>query len=146
MAKECNVPRTTLNYYVAKVHRTQTIDISAGCIKHRQVFTDEQELIAADYVKHASAIFFSLSTKSVKIDILMLLQVWHNDATIMGEKWTSWDRLAHQFYEKETTISTEPEITSEARADAFNKEAVDEFYDKLADVMGIIYIFDAHEI
>ena len=41
-----------------------------------------------------------------KIGIPMLPQVWHNDATVMGEKWTSRERLAHQFYEKAPIIST----------------------------------------
>ena len=77
----------------------------------------------------------------------MLPQVWHNDATIMGEKWTklSGKDWLTSFMKRHQLSVQKPQITSQARADAFNNERVGEFYDKLADVMDR-YKFDVHEI
>ena len=58
---------------------------------------------------------------------------------LVGKAWLTSFMKRHQLSVQKL------EITSQARADAFNKESMDEFCHKLADVMDR-YEFEAHEI
>lgn len=112
-----------------------TIDF--GYKRNRQIFTDIQEAKLTEYIRHAASIYFGLSPGDVRklayeCALLYELQIpgsW-NENKRAGRDWFS------SFMKRNTDISVRsPEPTSIARATSFNRNTVQAFFAKLAEVI-----------
>ncbi|KAF2887818.1 hypothetical protein ILUMI_18355 [Ignelater luminosus] len=65
LAKVTEIPKATLNRYVIKVKEfgLENVNFNPGS-DHLKIFTMEQEILLANYIKHACLIHFELSTKA----------------------------------------------------------------------------------
>ena len=146
------IPASTLHGYINKykclpASEKSTSHMLFGYQKPRQVFTDDQEATFVSYLKHASSIYFGLSPREVRTLAyesekrfnLSFPPSW-SDVQMAGPDWFS------AFLKRHPGLSIRtPESTSIARATAFNKINVDQFFGKLAEVMDR-YKFDATRI
>lgn len=136
------VARSTLQDYVKRFRKLSQQDGSVdnmtfGYQRPRQVFTDDQEATLVTYLKHASSIYFGLSPREVRNlayecakSFNIRTPVSWSEKQIAGADWFSSFLKRHP----ELSLRT-PEATSIARATAFNKSNVTQFFSKLADVM-----------
>ncbi|KAK6165341.1 hypothetical protein SNE40_022287 [Patella caerulea] len=112
-----NVPRSTLRGYIKKL-KTMSADtdsiskIKIGYSKHRQIFSDNDEMKMADYIKGAAEIYFGLSPRDVRS--LAYQCAVHTGVTV-PPPWSERNdrcRVVHGIYEK-----TPVTVHTDARSD-----------------------------
>ena len=148
-AKRFGIPPSTLHEYINK-HKNlpesergaSNLTMEFGYKKPRQVFSNDQEQILVKYLLQASSIFFGLVPTEVRILAhecakrfsIVTPPNW-SDTGMAGPDWFS------GFMKRHTEISLRiPEATSIARATAFNRVNVAQFFEKLSKIM------DKHKI
>lgn len=137
VAKEFDICHVTLMRFVRKLKQSPDSNVAVGYQRHRQIFSNDQEIKLADYLKTASAVYFGLSPSSVRklafecaIEFrIPVPETWKSNQ-MAGADWFG------GFMKRNPDLSVRtPESTSIARATSFNRFNVDSFFDKLADVM-----------
>ena len=145
------IPRSTLQDYIKRLknpeNNGETFNLSYGYKKPRQIFNDNEEKTFVAYLQHAASIYFGLSPREVRVlafECAKLFQktmpVSWSEFGMAGPDWFS------GFLKRHPELSLRiPEATSIARATAFNKSNVSQFFEKLAEVMDR-HSFDASQI
>ena len=118
----------------------------AAISKRHSVFSSEMEKALADHVKTLADQFHGLSLEKCRaqayefavINKLTIPQNWSRDRKAGMDWWKG-------FKVRNKLSIRAPEATSMARATAFNKPMVDQFYDNLSSVLDT-YMFDAKDI
>lgn len=105
--------------------------------RFKQVFTDEQEYILQKYLKTAANIYYGLSPTEVR-NLAYECAVAFN--VNVPDSWESNKRAGPDwfsgFMKRHPSLSIRtPEATSLSRATSFNRENVERFFKKLAQVM-----------
>jgi len=135
VAKASMIDRMTLTRYVRKVRAGEFTDFAPNYVT-KQIFSDEQEECFASYLLRASKLHYGLSTKvtrSLAYDYAIanetdIAAVWH--VSKLATKF--WLRA---FMKRRPQLSLRsPEPISLARATAFNRHTVREFFDNLLQV------------
>jgi len=140
VSKATGIPRTTIRRKVALIKNDPDLSISA-CIspnfKKSQVFTDEQETKISEYLENCSEMFYGLTTNQTR-------ELAYQTAVFNKLRYPkSWDRDKKAgidwflgFMNRRPNLSLRrPEALSIARASAFNKTNMDNFFDKLETVL-----------
>lgn len=113
------------------------LDVSRTKFKHRQIFSDHDEVQLKKYLLFSSKINFGLTyiqTRTLAYEYAVLLKrnfpaSW-NTNKVAGVEWMK------GFMTRNSNLSLrKPENTSMARSSAFNKTNVSEFFENLRDVM-----------
>lgn len=104
----------------------------------RQVLNQDQEKTLADYLLKCASIYFGLLpgevrklayTCAVKFEMLNIPVSWHRNKEAGADWFTG-------FLKRNPSLSIRaPEATSEGRASSFNRHNVNEFFNKLGDVV-----------
>lgn len=104
----------------------------------RQVLNQDQEKTLADYLLKCASIYFGLLpgevrklayTCAVKFEMLNIPVSWHSNKEAGADWFTG-------FLKRNPSLSIRaPEATSEGRASSFNRHNVNEFFNKLGDVV-----------
>jgi len=145
-----NVNRQTLCRYVKlfkKSESEQKEAVYCGNFKTRQIFTPADELELSDYLIHRSRMCYGLTPVDVRKLAHELAE--KNGKTVPGmwkqEQMAGKDWL-YGFMKRHRELSLrKPEATSLSRATSFNERNVNEFFDKIQEVMNR-YKFPAHAI
>ena len=115
IAREMNIPRTTLLRYVKKTNDGSLVTYKAN-FSHRQVFTSRDETELTDYLKTSAKMYHGLSPKdtrrlayqlAVQNGLKTIPESWHNKKQA-GEDWLA------GFLKRSPNLSLrKPEISSE---------------------------------
>lgn len=138
VAKEKNIPFSTLQRYAAKAKASTCIE-SLQLVPHydiNKVFTDEQEQALTEYFNNCALMFYGLTTKDCRkvayemavINKLKMPPSWILNQ-MAGIDWLKSFRKRH----KDLSLR-KPESCSLARATAFNKDTVNAFFNNLQEV------------
>lgn len=125
----------TLKRYVRKC-RVDPNTICKPCYVTKQLFTDEEEKELSDYLQHASKLHYGLSTKTTR---KLAYDYAIARSKSIPDTWTS-NKCAGKewlrgFMTRRRELSLRaPEATSLARATAFNRHTVNEFFTNLREV------------
>ena len=139
VARDFNVCHVTLYRYCKKIKNAQPggSPPRTGYNPHNRVFSKEQENELAKYLLQAADLYYGLAPKDVrrfafKCAVAYSLQfpkTW-SEKNMAGPDWFT------DFLKRNPTLSIrKPQATSLARATAFNKTTVNEFFDNLAKVL-----------
>ena len=139
VARDFNVCHVTLYRYCKKIKNAQpgSSPPRTGYNPHNRVFSKEQENELAKYLLQAADLYYGLAPKDVrrfafKCAVAYSLQfpkTW-SEKNMAGPDWFT------DFLKRNPTLSIrKPQATSLARATAFNKTTVNEFFDNLAKVL-----------
>ena len=139
VARDFNVCHVTLYRYCKKKKNAQpgSSPPRTGYNPHNRVFSKEQENELAKYLLQAADLYYGLAPKDVrrfafKCAVAYSLQfpkTW-SEKNMAGPDWFT------DFLKRNPTLSIrKPQATSLARATAFNKTTVNEFFDNLAKVL-----------
>jgi len=134
-AKQFGVNRMTLKRHV-KLRRDNPETSFVAKYAHRQVFSGDDEKMLAEYLLLASKMHYGLSTKQTRrlaynfaiANSKNVPQSWKTNECA-GEDW-----LCSLMKRRPELSLRTPEATSLARATAFNRHNVKEFFDNLSDV------------
>lgn len=136
-AKNNNVSKTTLLRHL-KIHRKSDNDsfTYVSHIAHRKIFSDQEEVLLADYLTTAAKLHYGLSKNGLQklaYEFAIANKKTVPNSWIAGEKaGREWVR---QFLNRHPTLSLrKPEATSLSRATAFNKKNVGDFFRNLKSV------------
>jgi len=148
-SNDFGIPKTTLFRYVMKIKQARDGEKIKFCPNYsvRRVFTDEEELLLANYITNASKLHYGLSPKSARLLAFEFAEANHKDVPsswilnqTAGEDWFS------GFMKRHCSLSLRaPEATSLSRATSFNRTNVSAFFDNLEHVMERNH-FGAHQI
>lgn len=138
VAKEKNIPFSTLQRYAAKAKVSTSIE-NMQLVPHydiNKVFTDEQEQALTEYYNNCALMFYGLTTKDCRkvayemavINKLKMPQSWIANQ-MAGIDWLKSFRKRHN-----DLSLRKPEACSLARATAFNKDTVNVFFNNLHEV------------
>jgi hypothetical protein len=135
VARELEICHTTLKRFVKKLVAGQTPTVG---YKPRVVFNAEQEASLASYILTCSSIYFGLLPEEVKklayecatkFEIQNIPESWHENG-MAGKDWFS------NFIKRNSALSIRtPEATSASRATSFNRYNVNQFFEKLGNVL-----------
>lgn len=139
VAKEKNIPFSTLQRYAAKAKAASTRIDDMRLVPHydiNKVFTEEQEQALTEYYNNCALMFYGLTTKDCRkvayemaiINKIKIPNSWVTNQ-MAGIDWLKSFRKRHS----ELSLR-KPEACSLARATAFNKETVNIFFDNLEKV------------
>ena len=139
VARDFNVCHVTLYRYCKKIKNAQpgSSPPRTGYNPHNRVFSKEQENELAKYLLQAADLYYGLAPKDVrrfafKCAVAYSLQfpkTW-SEKNMTGPDWFT------DFLKRNPTLSIrKPQATSLARATAFNKTTINEFFDNLAKVL-----------
>lgn len=147
-ARELGLNYKTLGRYVALKRKNANIEEKRfGYSNHRRIFTDDQEAMLADYLIHASRIFFGLDLvefRTLTYEFALKNNI-HTPTNWTKKQMTGKDWM-YQFFQRHPQFSLRsPEPTSLARMTSFNKHNVGLFYDNLQSVIEK-YAFTADRI
>jgi hypothetical protein len=146
-ANDYGIPKTTLFRYVVKMAGDREVVKFSPIYKVRQVLTDDEESLLADYMLTASKLHHGLSPKEARLlafefasaNLKNVPSSWVFNQTA-GEDWFS------AFMKRHGSLSLRaPEATSLSRATSFNRSNVSAFFDNLQTVMQR-HNFGPHEI
>ncbi|CAK1550150.1 unnamed protein product [Leptosia nina] len=138
-----DVPKSTLERRVRKARETVNADTDSDndCGKKhlgrfKTVFSAEQENELAEYVKSMEARLFGLTGKELRIIAYQLAQRNHIDNPFNTETGMAGEDWLSGFLKRHPDLAyRRPEPTSAARAMAFNRVAVDNFFTLLENVI-----------
>ncbi|KAK7099994.1 hypothetical protein V1264_023009 [Littorina saxatilis] len=150
-----DVPKTTLRRQLLKFknlsapqREKNVAGLPLGYTRHRQVFTDEQELALVKYLKNACDIYFGLCPIEVRV---LAYQCAKQFDIPMPQSWSEKERAGADWFSgfmkrhKDCISIRTPEATSIGRATAFNRANIDDFFQKLGTVIDR-YKFEAKDI
>lgn len=135
VARESGINRMTLKRYVRKV-RADPNAICRPAYVTTQIFSDEEETAFSDYLLHAAKLHYGLSTKTTR---KLAFEFGVAISKTIPESWKSngcagIDWLKSFMRRRGELSLRSPEATSLARATAFNRHTVGEFFSNLEDV------------
>lgn len=135
VTRELEICHMTLFRYVKKLKAGITPTVG---YYSRQVFNHDQEKTLADYLLKCASIYFGLLpeevrklayTCAVKFDMPNIPVSWHRNKEAGADWFTG-------FLKRNPSLSIRaPEATSAGRASSFNRHNVNEFFNKLGDVI-----------
>lgn len=136
VAKTRGLSKSTLHRYVEKYKRDQNSAMSPN-YTHNQIFSSEQESILAEYLKTASKMFHGLTQDQTR---QLAFELATMNSLSMPSKWSENRKAGREwlggFMRRNPSLSLRsPEATALARATAFNKHKIGEFYDLLQDTI-----------
>lgn len=143
-----NVNFMTLYRYVKKLKSEEpNVEIKTGYAKPRQIFSDDQEKELAEYIMHASKIFFGLSTTDTKT---LAYEYGQENKIPMPSNWHESEKATKDwllgFLKRHSYLSLrKPEPTSLSRMTSFNKHNVAEFFNILGELYNK-YSFQCHQV
>ncbi|XP_026318149.1 uncharacterized protein LOC113228920 [Hyposmocoma kahamanoa] len=138
-----DVPKSTLERRVRKARNAENLDTDSDndygkkkLGRYRTVFTKEQENELAEYVKSMEARLFGITGKELRVLAYQLAEKnridhpFSEETGMAGEDWLS------GFLKRHSDLTyRRPEPTSAARAMAFNKVTVNDFFSLLEKVI-----------
>nr|XP_049704587.1 uncharacterized protein LOC126056252 isoform X1 [Helicoverpa armigera] len=135
VARELEICHTTLQRYVKKIKSGLTPAVG---YKPRLVFNEEQEALLSKYILKSASIYFGLLPEevrqlayqcAVKFKVQNIPPSWHKNGEA-GKDWLT------NFLKRNPTLSIRtPEATSAGRASSFNRHNVNQFFEKLGDLI-----------
>jgi len=136
VAVEFDIKRTTLRRYILKYKSAPNKDQVRYAPKYnaRQIFTEDQETMLAEYLLtaakhnygHSATMARKLAYEFATTNSISIPEVWLRDCTA-GEEWLVGFLKQHQLLSIRT-----PEATSLSRSTAFNRHNVAKFFDNLS--------------
>ncbi|CAH2105699.1 unnamed protein product [Euphydryas editha] len=133
--RELEICHTTLQRYVKIIKSGLT---PAARYKTRLVFNKEQEARLSKYILKSASIYFGLLPEqvrqlayqfAVKFNVQSIPPSWHTN----GEAGKDWLK---NFLKRNSTLSLRtPEGTRAGRASSFNRHNVNQFFEKLGDLI-----------
>lgn len=141
VAKDTGIPRTSLRRKVAQLKDNKDAEIATNYSKS-QIFSKTEEKELADYLEKCSKMFYGLTTRATKelayeMAVLNHMKVpasWE-ESKRAGKEWLLGFLRRHP----ELSIR-QPEATSLARATAFNKHNIDQFFDLLQNTYETLHV------
>lgn len=134
-----NIPKPTLRRHLKGLNKTKKFG-------RPNDMTPEMEEVLAQHLINLDSCFFGLTTtefRKLAFELAEKFQIPHRfnkDKKIAGKKWY------YRFMKEHPDLSLRvPEPTSMARSKGFNKERVNDFFDKYEEILDK-YKFAAHEI
>ena len=102
----------------------------------KQVFSEAQESELESYIKKAADIYFGLSPEDVRVLAFQCAKKFNIKSSTWEEKECAGSDWLNGFLKRHPSLSIRvPEPTSFPRATSSNRENVENFFDKLAEVM-----------
>lgn len=145
-AKDYDICRNSLKRFIARLKKDPG-NICFGYLPTRQVFTKDQEKSLCDYLLMLAQMFHGLGPKEVRrlaydcaIKFSIAVPDSWQEQKMAGKDWMT------AFLKRNSSLSIrKPEATSLSRATSFNRTNVQNYFDKLAEVMDR-YKFQASSI
>lgn len=136
-AKEYNICHVSLNRYYKKCNPDLQNSVPFGYVAHNRIFTEEEEVILARYLKQVSDLYYGLSIEGVR---LLAYQCAVHFNKVMPPNWevkgTSGKDWYYGFMKRNPSLTLrQPEATSLSRAINFNRHNVNLFFDNLEKVL-----------
>lgn len=135
VARELEICHTTLQRYVKKIKSGLTPSVG---FKSRMVFSEDQEAQLSEYILKSASIYFGLLPEevrqlayqcAVKFNVQHIPPSWHTNGKA-GKDWFT------NFLKRNSTLAIRtPEATSAGRASSFNRYNVNQFFEKLGDLI-----------
>lgn len=131
------VDRITLTRYKAKKDNGEEPAVAySGTKKAKMVFTEHMESELAAHITALSDCFYGL-TKDKALEVAYQYAI--QNQRVVPPSWIQNKRAGNDWFrgfrDRHRLSIRSPEATSIARATGFNKQAVDFFFDKLAELM-----------
>lgn len=141
VAQDRGISKSTLQRYVDKYKKDEDCPMSPN-YTHKQVFNKEQECLLADYLKKTSKMFHGLTSTQAK---QLAFEMAERNKISMPPTWKEKKMAGHDwlsaFLKRNPTLSLRtPEATSLARATAFNRHTITEFFNLLEGLISTLKI------
>ena len=135
-AEEYKMNQMTLKRFIVKHALQGQVTSYAAVSKAQKVFNDDMETDLADHVKLLADKFYGISANICR-ELAYEYAVMNN--IIVPENWSRDEKAGHEWFlsfkKRHHLACHKPEATSLARATAFNRYTVSEFYNNLASIM-----------
>lgn len=144
-AKTFSVPRNTLKRRVLNKNNDAT-DTKKVLGYFRAVFSEEQEQLLVNHLLHLEVRFYGITVADLRSLAYELAEKngipnnFNREKKVAGKDWVAGFRKRHP-----EIVLRKPELTSAARAQAFNKTNVTKFFDILEDVQKN-YLYPPHRV